>query len=271
MFNFSIKPNAKWKEASRLFETMDKRYSWFQYEFSRRAIILFYKMLGDEIKKIKQGPAGYRKRLVMAEIRDTAKKSWFAVVVKAKPAKNTDFSSENTVLKIISRFPDMEGFDPVRDILQEYGPWTAETIPFVPSKRYAIISPEKARSDRVRNVALENKKNMSKISMLMKENHIVPDSRFEIIQKLHLVEDLEKAIWEIEFARTSRSHPHWTRALRKFRGVILRRMMNQRDLIAVLTNSKNFKYKTRAKVRNKLTTKDLRSMEKFIRKVQRQM
>jgi len=271
MFSFSIKPNAQWKEASKLFETMDKRYEWFQFEFGRRAMVIFYKMLGDEIKTIRQAPKGYRKRLVMAEIRDTSKKSWFAVTVKAKPAGKTDFSSDSTILKVVSRFPDLPGFDPTRDILQEFGPWTVDTIPFLPSKRYAIIIPEKARSDRIKRISIENKKNMSKVSLLMKENHIVPDSRFEIIKRLELVEDLEKAILEIEFSKTSRSHPHWVPSLKKMRIEIISKMMRQRDLIAGLTNSKNSKYKTRARIRNKLNTRDLRSMEKFIRKIQRQM
>jgi len=271
MFSISIKPNAKWKEASQLFETIDKRYEWFQLQFGRRAMVIFYKMLGDEIKKIKNTPRSYRKRLVMAEIRDTAKKSWFAVAVKAQPLSKTEFSTQDTVLKVVSRFPDMEGFDPVRDILQEYGPWTAETIPFIPSKRYAVIVPEKARSDRVKRTTIENKKNSMKVSILMKENHITYDSRFEITQKLHLVEDIEKAVWEIEFARTNRSHPHWTKTIRKFRSEIIRKMMNQRDMIAVMTNSKFSKYKTKVRIRNKLNTQDLRNMEKFIKRIQRQM
>ena len=271
MFSISIKPNSKWKEASSLFETIDKRYEWFQFQFGRRAMTIFYKMLGDEIKKIKHAPKGYRKRLVMAEIRDTAKKSWFAVAIKAKPISKTEFGSEDTILKVISRFPDIEGFDPVRDILQEYGPWTAETIPFLPSKRFAVIVPEKARSDKVKRISLENKRNTLKVSILMKDNHIVPDTRFEIFQKLQLVEDLEKAVLEIEFARTSRSHPHWAKTIRKFRSEIVRKMMNQRDMIAAMTNSKYSKYKTKARIRNKLNTQDLRGMEKFIKRVQRQM
>lgn len=262
MLNFKITPNQKWIEAYDFLKSMPKRYEWFQFEFGKRATHFFNRILSKEISQIKSAPRSYKKRLVVAEMRESNSKSWFAVVARAEHFKE-EKNSDSTVFNIVSRYPDIDGFDPIRDILQVYGPWTANTIPFVPSVRHAVVVAKKVSKEAVFLTKKKNEEVLPEIKRLMSEAGISFDLKDDVYKGLQVVEDLEKIVWDMEFGHGMKRSPHWSKAVRKFKTSLIRYMLNQRDLIASMTNPSFEKYRVKFHLKKKITSKEVRDMEKF--------
>jgi len=262
MFEIIIKPNKKWEDATEFFSTVMKRYDWFLFEFGRLITRELYKNLLGELKGVK-GPKDYAKRLVMAEIRDRGGKAWFAVAVRAVNLHEQMKDSDHSILKVVSRFPDMKGFDPVRDILQVYGPWTVDTIPFVPSDRAAIVTIEAAKFPAVQKVKVKNKESMAKVQKIMADHDIAFDSRIFVMRKLKVVEDFEKWINELEFGISGARRPHWGPAIKKTQVAGLRKLMRDKNLMAVLTDPMFKQYRVKHHLKQKMNDQEVKDLEKF--------
>lgn len=261
MLKISIQPNKAWKEASQFLLELPKRYEWFQFEFGKRMALIFQELLTDEISIIRNAPVKYKKRIAIAEIKDTQSKYWFAVAVRAVPLTGTDRSVDNTVLNVVPRFP-VEAGDPIHDILQAYGPWTVDMIPFIPSKRFAIVHAQPASLKKVEFVRQQNRNKQSAWMHEMHVHGIEPEIRQLIPQKLQIVEDLEKVVNEMEFGFGPRYHPHWSKALRQLKVAGIRRILNDGTLIKAMIDPKFKKYRVKH-LPTRMGAKEIREFEKF--------
>lgn len=257
-----IVPNKQWAEAAQFLKELPLRYEWFQFEFGKRVANIFSDLLSEDITAIKNAPKGYKKRLVVAEIKDTQQKYWFAVVVKAKPLGSTERTVDNTVLKVVSRFPTGDG-DPIHDILQEFGPWSVDMFPYLPSKRYAIVVAEAASEKKVEAVRQKNKNTASEWMKWMQIYGIEYEIRMKIPIALNIIEDLETVVNDMEFSFGPRYAPHWTKALRTLKAGVVRKLLNERDLIASMTDPKFKKYRVKTHIKTKMNSSEIRDLEKF--------
>jgi hypothetical protein len=262
MFEIKIEPNKKWQDATEFFSTVMKRYDWFLFEFGRLITRELYKNLLNEIKGVK-GPKDYQKRLVMAEIRDRGGKAWFAVAVRAINLHEAKKDADHSILKVVSRFPDLKGFDPVRDILQTFGPWTVDTIPFVPPERAAIVTIQAAKIPEVNKTRAKNKASMAKVQKIMAENNLSFDTRIFVMRKLKVVENFEKWVNDLEFGISGDRRPHWGPAIKKTMTSGLRKLMRDKGLMNVLTDPSFKQYNVKHHLNLKMTDQEVKDLEKF--------
>lgn len=264
-----IVPNKNWKEASQFMLDLPARLEWFQFEFGKRIANMYRQMILDDTSSSKVRIPDYKKRLVVAEMRDQGEKYWFAVTVKSVPYKSTDLTSDTTILKVVSRFPNERKNDPISAILQEYGPWTVDTIPYIPSNRWAVVVAQKASKQHVESVRQTIKNKLREIQTDMHIYGIEFELRVKVAQSLKIVEDLEKVINEMEFGFGPRYNPSWTKSMRRLTTAGIRELLSQRDLIASLTDPNFKKYRVKVHAKAKFNSQEARDFEKFQRRLLR--
>jgi hypothetical protein len=269
-----ITPNKKWKEADELFRDILKRYDWFLFEFGRKITAELYDSLLGEIKAI-HGSEDYRKRIAVAEIRDRGGKYWFATVVRAERFGQTKTDSSSAILTVIARYPSDKGDDPIRDILQAFGPWTVDTLPYVPSERVATVKIDAGKPKEVANIRKKNMKDMPSIQKAMDELDIPFDPRVMVMSKLKVVEEFEKWVNGLEFGLSGDRHPHWSKAIRKAKVVGLRKLMKDKGLMNVLTDPTFKKYRVKNHFgptgKMRMTEQELKGLEKFQKRLLRSL
>lgn len=262
----SIEPNRKWKGFSAIYGNKDiiARYTWFLNEFGRRATKIFLKNLGQNISKI-PGTQDYKKRLILAEIRDKGKRSWFAVVASAKNLDGAKYDALTSIFEVVSRFdlPD----DPVKVILQLMGPWTVDTIPFIPSERQGQVVMKTVDEKLVVQTREKNFAQGDKTTSAMIRYGLVYENRDAIYQKLKVVRDFELQAIRLEFGLVKEGQPHWRPSLRWMKKNGLKKIEKEKDFINVWFDPKFKKYRFKRQVKVKLTQDDLNRMEEFQNKV----
>ena len=258
----SITKNAQWNKVERLFDkNILKRYDWFLFEFGKRMTAWINDGLLGRIEEI-EGSDDYRKRLVMAEIRQTDQ-TWFAIAARALSPAQKKKESGTQILKVVKRFEIKAARDPVKEILVDYGPWTEESIPFAPSLRQAIIITQKVEPDEYKSVLEKNKKELVAYTKIMSELKINVQPRFLVKQKLKLVKDLDVQALQLEYKLVPEGKPHWRPTLKDAKNQGVKKLMTDRDLIRVLTEPNFIKWRSRKHLRIKLTGADWKQFEKF--------
>ena len=263
----TIKPNAAWKNMAKIYGAKDikARYDWFLFEYGKKAMRLFYKHLLQQITEI-PGTKNYKKALMMAEVRDRGRRAWWAIVASAKPVGGALHSPRISLFRVVSRFPNLPD-DPVREILEEMGPWTAETIPFIPSPRagqVVLVKSKESEVDRVReanfDISDRTRRAMIKYGLSFTPRHVV-------YQRLRIIEDVELNALRIEFGMAEKSKPHWRPSLRWLKRTAFRQLEKDKDLIRVWVDPTFAKYRLFRHFRVKLTSDEIKRMQEFQKKV----
>lgn len=258
-----IKPNKQWKQFDRIFrEEMTDRYRWFLYEFGKRVTRTFLKHLKTEIKSI-PGTEDYRKSLVLAEIRDKGKASWFAVVATAKPMAGND--PKESVLIVEARFKRND--DPAFAILEQMGPWTVDTIPFLPSDRQGQVILKKEDPKVVETLREANFANGDKLTSKMIVFGIDFTPRDKVYEELKVIRDIEIQALSIEFGMAQNSKSHWRPSLRWMQRNIVKFGQKDRDLFRVWFDPNFRKYRVQRRLQIRLNKKDLQRIKSFQDKV----
>jgi hypothetical protein len=263
----NIKPNAAWNKMSKIYGAKDikARYDWFLFEYGKRATRLFYKHLLQQITEI-PGTKNYKKALMMAEVRDRGRRAWWAIVASAKPIGNAQYSHKTSLLTVVSRFPDVEN-DPVKEILEDMGPWTAETIPFLPSPRAGQVVLKKVSEAEVTRVRESNLRRGEKTRTAMIKHGISFTPRHVVYQKLRIIEDIEMNALRIEFGLAEKSKPHWRPSLRWIKTTGFRRLEKDKDLIRLWLDPTFAKYRLFRHFRVKLTPEEVKRIQNFQDKI----
>jgi hypothetical protein len=258
-----IKPTKQFNQFQQVYgREIKERYQWFLYEFGKRVTRTFLKHLKTEISAVK-GTKEYRKRLIIAEIRDKGKKSWFAVTAIAKGMQGAN--PKETILEVVARFKRHD--DPAYAILEQMGPWTADTLPFIPSERQGQVVMRKAKPAEVETLREVNFALGEKLTSKMVRFGLEFTPRDKIYEDLKVVKDIEIQALSIEFGMAKDSKPHWRPSLRWIKMNVSRVIMKDRDLFRVWYDPSFRKYRVRRTLKVKLNTKDLKRMQEFQDKV----
>lgn len=257
----SIKPNQQWKNFDRIYGRSDivRRYYWFLFEFGKRASRLFHRQLGETIEK-KIGDKEYKKRLVVAEMRDKGSLAWWAVVGSAKGIG--EFDPSKTIFQVAARFRIDD--DPVREILENFGPWTTDTIPFVPSRRAAIVIAKEVSEKEVQKQRKRIQDDWNKIKSKLVVYGIAFEDRIVVHRKLRVVRDIDVDALRYEFVS---GDSHWRPSLRWIRKQGIKKLEKEKDLIRVWVDPKFAKYRVFRHFRIKLTQAELKRIQSFQDKV----
>lgn len=261
----SIKPNAAWTEVDKIFgKDILLRYEWFLNMFGQEAARLFHKHLLEATKTL-PGGMQYKRRLALAEIRDKKRLYWTALVATAKRLGDARHDPATSVFQVIPRYDLPE--DPTRIILEKYGPWTIETIPFVPSPRQAQVVLKTVSPAQMKAVQAQNQFNSKSISVLMDRLGVVFQNRTDVYEELRVIRDFEVDAIAWEYGVRDGGRPHWRPSLRWLKTQGVKRLEKNKDLVAVFTRSSMRRYRIRRKLRLKLSLRDIQGLAKFQDKV----
>jgi hypothetical protein len=259
----SIQKNKQWLAFEKIYGSQDliKRYYWFLFEFGKRTTKLYHKHLGEMITNT-VGDRDYKKKLVLAEVRDRGRFAWWAIVASAKPITGMELDPHKTLFKVVPRF-EIAG-DPVREILTKYGPWTVDTIPFIPSKRSGAVVAIDSDDHGVESTQARVKEDWKKINAKMVLFGIEFENRTNVYRKLSVLREIEVDAIRYEFIS---GKPHWRPSIRWLRKQGLSRMQKERDLIRVWIDPKFTKYRIFRHYRLKLSQDELKRIQDFQSKI----
>lgn len=265
-----IIPNENWENLVTLFDKeMLDRYNFFLFEFGKRLTGYIHSELLDRISRIK-GPKDYKKRLVIAEVRDQNGRAWWAIVAKAKTLSQREYDPKRSVLSVVPRY-DLDVENPVEEILVQYGPWTPDTLPFIPSLRQAAVVIKKVNDTDSAKVKHKNLSDGNDIQALMEKHDLVYDTRLHVYEKLKVVPDLEIEAMRLEFGLSAEGRAHWRPAIQWGTRLGIEMMGKDKDLLRILTDLKYKGYKATHHAREYLTPSEVKALEKFQNKLRVQL
>ncbi len=255
-----IKPNRAFGRFASIYGRPEilARYRWFLYEWSKRVTRTYLKHLRASLKEVR-GTKEYRRRLVVAELRVRGKQSWFAVVASAKSGSGLD--PKTTRLDVVARFKEPE--DPAFLILEQMGPWTVDTLPFLPSSRQGQVVSKTVSEKDVVAIREANFSNSSQLSSKMVRFGLSFDERDKVHRDLRIVRDIEVQALAIEFGMAKQSKAHWRPSLRWIKKNAIRWGAKDKDLVRVWFDPNFKKYRLRKRLKIKLSAKDLSLIQEF--------
>lgn len=262
-----ITPNSAWTKFARLFgeETIIDRYYWFLFEFGKRASRLYMKELKERISNI-PGSSEYKKRLMITEIRDKGKRAWWGVVVNGLPLAGTEYDPKKSIFYVASRLKD-EPLDPVWDILDSLGPWTVDTLPFIPSNRAGAIIMKTVSESECAVVREANLKQGTLVTTRMIKHGVTFDDRHVVYKKLRVIRDYEAEAIGHEFGTRKNAVPHWRPSLRWLKRQGIQKLGRDKDLFRAMTDLNFNKWRMRRHFKFKLTPAELKRIQRFQDKV----
>lgn len=263
----SITKNSAWIKFEKLFgPSILKRYDWFLFEFGKKMTSLIHKELLGRLEDIK-GTDKYKKQLVIAEIRNSGDRTWFAIAARALPLKDQKEESKTQILKVVKRFVIKDERDPIKEILEDYGPWTEESIPFVPSLRQAMVIVKDVSKETYQEILKKNEIDLPIYTKLMSDFRINTQIRRDVKTKLRAVKDLDIQALQLEYRKVSEGKPHWRPAIKYAKTQGLRKLMTDRDLIRSMTESSFIKWKSYKHLRVRMNSNEMKNFEKFQKEI----
>lgn len=260
-----IKPTREWNNFFQIFgREIMARFNWFQFEFGKRMTCLVHQELLSRVSQIK-GSKSYKKRIIVAELRRANNRSWWAIVTKAKGLHEGNYEADKTMFTVVPRF-ELPEESPIK-VLEKFGPFTVETMPYVPSPREAQVVAERATPDRVARVRERNYAEANVVTSQLLQLGVEYDPRLAVYKKLKVIEDLEAMALGMEFGLVDGGKPHWRPAIRfaNRRGVTI--LKTDRDLIKAMTSA-NFRRFSRMKhFRVKIKPSEVKALRRFQNKI----
>lgn len=260
-----ITKNQQWKQFERLFnKDILKRYEWFLWEFSHRLTLQVNDYLLGRLPDV-IGDVEYKKRLAVAEIRDKKMKVWWAIAARAFDMSELEIDPGRTIFKVSTRMKIKN--DPVADILQDYGPWTLDTIPWVPVLRQAAVVAKTVTAKEVNETYLDNRRNWKEISALLENYKIDTMPRQMVLSRLRAVTDLSVQAIRMEYGLEEGSSPHWRPAIKWARNEAPKVLKNDEDLFRSMTDPKFQKWKRKGHEKDHMTEAEVKALQEFQDKV----
>jgi hypothetical protein len=266
---FRIEKNANWMKMEQLFnEDLSMRFDWFLYEFGKRLTGLVLEELIGKLKNVK-GTKDYQKRLAIAEIRDKGHRTWFAIAAKAKTLSQGEHDPKKSLLSVVPRFK-LNIENPIEEILVNFGPWTAETIPFLPSLRQAVVVIKKSSEAKVATTKRRNLTEGQVIMSFMEKHGIELEPRFKIYQQLKVFPDLELEALRIEYGLAENSKSHWRPSISFAKRQAIELLKKDTDLIRALTDP-NFKgYRSIKHVDDRMNSAEVKALDTFQTRIRKE-
>lgn len=263
-----ISKSKSWKNLEAIFnEDVVDRYNWFLFEFGKRITGIILEQLLGKLKDVK-GTKSYQKRLAIAEIRDKNHRVWWAIAAKVKTLGQSEYDPDKSILEVVPRYKLAEE-DPINEILVDLGPWTPETIPFIPSLRQAIIVIRNATEGNAKKIKKKNMIEGRTTMSFMRKHGIEPDPRFMVYQRLRVFPDLQVEALKIEYGLAENSKSHWRPAISFAKRDAIRQMQNEKDLIRAMTDPMFKGYKSIKHATDRMTLSEVRALYDFQTKIRK--
>ena len=190
----------------------------------------------DEIKsKIPRSSAyaGYREGLQMAEVMGVGPgEASFALYVDVRKSKVRKVDGPKTVLYVHAKRRSRRT-PPEIAVLESFNPWTIDTLPLTPDKRWATVVSRKAAKAEVAKVAKKRRRDASKWKKALARvgvRQIKKDQGMKVDRKQKALPDVALDAIRLEFGLgATQSKPHWRPALIKITKGQLFKMMVRKD------------------------------------------
>jgi len=186
---------------------------------------------GDEWK-------AYKRSLVLARVMGTAVLEP-AYVIKAKlkgggggRAKQKEPAKEVVYVRPTKRSRKK---DKAVAVLEKYGPWTWDTLPFAPSKRHAVLVTRKVREREMMKISEQRKKDKNKwqkalnaVGARLRKRSL---AHTNVPRKAKVVPDIAFEALRLEFGMGGgKSKSHWRPGIQSFLNSGLKGIMARKDI-----------------------------------------
>jgi len=217
-----------------------------------------YKDLKRRIPKGKH-TASYREGIDFAEVSGVgAGEAAHAIYVDVNSSKVRKVDARKAVLYVRAKKRSRRT-PPEIAILERFNPWTASSLPFLPSKKDALVVSRKARKRDVIKISESRHRDRPKWAPLLRRagvRKIRKDHDMKIPRKLRALPDVALQAIKMEFGLgAEKPKAHWRPSILGLRKSGLRRILRaERELTSVFTRSdfrhwKKWPKKTSRKVR----------------------
>lgn len=186
----------------------------------------------------------YRKALRFGHVAGTSKEEpAFAIYADSKAQRVKRLDRNKVLLYIKAKRKRRIRTPPEIFILEKFNPWTIDTLPFSPDKRWALTITRKAGARVVDSVAAKKKFQRSKIRKALFKagvRKLKKDNNLKVPKSITGLPDIALEAIRAEFGLGKRSNPHWRPAILGLVHGGLRSMLKTatgKELISALTES----------------------------------
>ena len=184
----------------------------------------------------------------------------FAVYLHQSAQKVREEDKDRVIL-IVSRRRGPFVVPKIIRVLEDFSPWTLDTIPFQPDPRWATITQRKVSEWAVEGVRKDRKKDERK---WMKElAGKVPVARLRKRKQIKAVSDLMLQSMMYEFGLGGKYHPHWRPAILKNMRSLNATLGRNRKLGKILSDPEYQGWKSWPTLKNRVSMQQVKSFRKF--------
>lgn len=265
-FDVRVRPTAATAQAQRLLTQLPKRLAAMQALLAYRAADAARLGILDRTRGTDLGK-GYEDGLQVARL--AGSKTAFALRIKARARRVRAVDAKKTILLVQARRSRLVPPKPEVLVLAGQGPWTMDTLPFMPRTRDATLlsrrvsaAEAKRIEDRQRDPA-----QVLKVKRLLAEAGFIDrrkELKVETPPVVRAVPDLAYAALRAEFGADEGRNPHWRPTLRDVRGPWLKRQAKFRPFKDLLTKPRFAAWKRwPPRVRAHVTLAEAKTFAKF--------
>lgn len=191
------------------------------------------------LERLPNGPdqAVYRNSLDVVEV--SVGGNDYAYAVRSNPGAvgTSKVDAPNTLLYVRSR-PRLTRPDPAVQVLEQYNPWTMDTLPFTPDGTKAIVTSKKVAGNTVTKIRKARRKDEYKWRpALLSVGKAVTSSRTSRIKTPKAVPDIGYAAFRLEFGLGEKPAPHWRPTLQDLKTSGIKRMARNPKIKMLFTNA----------------------------------
>lgn len=129
-------------------------------------------------------------------------------------------------------------------VLEQYSPWTVQTLPFTPKRSEALVVSRKVSRREVERIAkarMRDQQEWQKALSKAGRREVRKDKRLDIPKKVHALPDVAFEALRLEFGLGGvKGQPHWKPAIRDFLSSGLKGMLRQDRRLVHLFTKKSF-------------------------------
>lgn len=215
---FSMKLSKKARKTFKFIRELPKRLGAFR---SRVPYVFASRVLSDLKESIPQGSEwnSYREGLEIVGV-SSRKSGWVALRLPDRPTSTaaTKVDPPRTLLYVHAH-RRLTKVPPLISVLAKYSPWTADTLPFMPSKKDAVIVSRKSTKQVAMRVANQRKKDRPFWSRELQKAGRRDTRKSDRLKtdKASPMPDYAYQALRLEFGLGIRAAPHWRPALSAIR------------------------------------------------------
>jgi hypothetical protein len=221
------------------------------------------------IEKIPVGPAysNYRDSLQVSEVTVGSEGDVFAIRSNPTAVGSTELDAPNTLIYVRGK-ARMSKPDPAVQILEQYNPWTLDTLPFTPKTTVATIVSKKVAENTVSKIRKSRRKDRYKWAPAL-TNAGIRVGPLGKIKTPKTVPDMGYAAFQLEFGLGVKPAPHWRPTLKDLITTAPKKMARSPKIKMLFTNPSFTGWKRWEKIQgaSKIRPSEARKFVPFQRKL----